>query len=92
MMSTRSLFRNPAGLSLLIDTAVASLIACILQFSIGKRVGGVTAGQSLGQKNTVFAIWLGYTFLNPVTSLAGGFYCIWHNLYNTRQLRKAGKN
>ena len=92
MMSTRSLFRNPAGLSLLIDTAVASLIACILQFSLGKRIGGVTAGQSLGQKNTVFAIWLGYTFLNPVTSLAGGFYCIWHNLYNTRQLRKAGKN
>lgn len=53
----------------------------------------ITAGQSLGQKNTVFGIWMGYTFLDPVTSLAGGFYSIWHNLYNTWQLRRmaAGK-
>ncbi|MDO5443322.1 MAG: transporter [Bacteroidia bacterium] len=52
----------------------------------------VTAGQSLGQKNTVFGIWMGYTFFDPVTSLAGGFYSIWHNVYNTWQLRRlAGK-
>lgn len=52
----------------------------------------ITAGQSLGQKNTVFGIWMGYTFLDPVTSLAGGFYSIWHNIYNTWQLRRmAGK-
>ena len=49
----------------------------------------ITAGQSLGQKNTVFGIWMGYTFFDPVTSLAGGFYSIWHNVYNTMQLRKA---
>ena len=48
----------------------------------------ITAGQSLGQKNTVFGIWMGYTFLDPVTSLAGGFYSIWHNCYNTWQLRR----
>lgn len=48
----------------------------------------ITAGQSLGQKNTVFGIWMGYTFLDPVVSLAGGFYSIWHNIYNTWQLRR----
>lgn len=51
----------------------------------------ITAGQSLGQKNTVFGIWMGYTFFDPLTSLAGGFYSIWHNLYNTWQLRRVGK-
>ena len=46
----------------------------------------VTAGQSLGQKNTVFAIWLGYTFLTPETAIIGGLYSIWHNVYNSWQL------
>jgi hypothetical protein len=51
----------------------------------------VTAGQSLGQKNTVFAIWLAYTFMTPETAIIGGLYSIWHNIYNSWQLRRAGK-
>ena len=47
----------------------------------------ITAGQALGQKNTVFAIWMGYTFMTPETAIVGGLYSIWHNLYNSRQLR-----
>lgn len=71
--------------------ALSSLVACVLQFGFGRMIGRrhrdlVTVAQSLGQKNTVFAIWMGYTFLNPVTSIAGGFYSIWHNVYNSYQL------
>jgi BASS family bile acid:Na+ symporter len=57
----------------------------------GKAVRTVTAGQSLGQKNTVFAIWIGYTFMIPETAIVGGLYSIWHNIYNSWQLYKAGK-
>ena len=57
----------------------------------GRQIRKVTAGQSLGQKNTVFAIWMGYTFMIPETAIVGGFYCIWHNLYNSWQLYRAGK-
>lgn len=57
----------------------------------GREVRKVTAGQSLGQKNTVFAIWMGYTFMTPETAIVGGLYSIWHNLYNSWQLYKAGK-
>jgi BASS family bile acid:Na+ symporter len=57
----------------------------------GKEIRKVTAGQALGQKNTVFAIWMGYTFMTPETAIIGGLYSIWHNLYNSRQLRNAGK-
>lgn len=56
----------------------------------GKAVRTVTAGQSLGQKNTVFAIWMGYTFLTPETAIVGGLYSIWHNLYNSWQLYRFG--
>lgn len=52
----------------------------------GRQVRKTTAGQSLGQKNTVFAIWLGYTFMTPETAIVGGLYSIWHNLFNSWQL------
>ena len=51
----------------------------------------ITAGQAMGQKNTVFAIWMGLVFLNPVTSVVGGFYSIWHNLINSWQLYQRSK-
>lgn len=55
----------------------------------GKAVRKVTAGQSLGQKNTVFAIWMGYTFMTPETAVVGGLYSIWHNVYNSWQLYRS---
>lgn len=55
----------------------------------GRLVRTITAGQSLGQKNTVFAIWMGYTFMTPETAIVGGLYSIWHNIYNSWQLRRA---
>lgn len=57
----------------------------------GKHVRKVTAGQSMGQKNTVFAIWLAYTFMTPETAIVGGLYSIWHNIYNSWQLRREAK-
>ncbi|MCQ2239205.1 MAG: transporter [Bacteroidaceae bacterium] len=80
----------------ILGIAVVSLFCCIFQFAVGKWVGTqygcrIEGGQALGQKNTVFIIWLGYTFLTPVTAVAGGFYSVWHNLINTYQLYKKRK-
>lgn len=58
----------------------------------GKEIRKVTAGQALGQKNTVFAIWMAYTFMIPETAIIGGLYSIWHNFYNSHQLRKVSKS
>ena len=76
--------------------AAVSLLACILQFAFGHYVGKkyhdtISATQACGQKNTVFAIWMGYTFMTPVTSIAGGFYSVWHNLWNSWQLSALNK-
>jgi len=71
--------------------AAVSLACCLFQFAVGKRIGRaygeqIEGGQALGQKNTVFIIWMGYTFLSPITAVAGGFYSVWHNVINSRQL------
>ncbi|MCQ2343718.1 MAG: transporter [Paludibacteraceae bacterium] len=75
---------------------VGSLIACSMQFFLGKAIGRpyadtIAAGQSLGQKNTVFAIWMASTFLAPVTSLAPGMYIVWQNIFNSWQLYRERK-
>lgn len=57
----------------------------------GPGADEVTAGQAFGQKNTVLAIWMACTFLTPIVSVAGGFYSIWHNLYNSWQLYRSRK-
>lgn len=92
-ITTRSLVHTDIAWYFIIGIGVISALTCVLQFALGHKVGrhygdSVTAGQSLGQKNTMFLIWVAYTFMNPVTSLAGGLYSIWHNLYNSWQLYK----
>ena len=95
-MSTRALLNAKSGTAILLEIAAASLLCCAFQFWIGKRIGArygckISAGQAIGQKNTVFGIWTGYTFFDPVTSVACGFYSIWHNCYNTWQLYRKRK-
>lgn len=96
LMSTRAIMNNEAGAWVLLEIGVASLLACALQFWAGRKIGDryqckISAGQALGQKNTVFGIWMGYTFMTPVISVAGGFYSIWHNCYNTWQMYQQRK-
>lgn len=93
-MTSRAIVHSNLSLLVMAGIALVSFVCCVLQFAIGRRVGApcgdvIAAGQSLGQKNTVFAIWFAYTFLTPVTAIAGGFYSVWHNLVNTWQLYKA---
>ena len=92
-MTARAIANSDISLLVMAGIAVVSLICCLVQFAAGRWVGArygerITGGQALGQKNTVFAIWLAYTFLTPVTAIAGGFYSLWHNILNTRQMYK----
>lgn len=96
LMSTRAIIHSSCSIWTLTGIALVSLICCAFQFWIGRRIGSksgsrIEASQAFGQKNTVFGIWMGYTFWNPLVSVAGGFYTIWHNIHNTRQLYKHNK-
>lgn len=90
-VTTRSIMHADLKLSTELWLVVVSLISCALQFWLGRKIGyryndTITAGQAFGQKNTVLAIWMGYTFFTPITSIVGGFYSIWHNIVNSYQL------
>ena len=90
-VTTRSIYHSSQSLATMGWLVAVSIMCCAFQFYIGRRIGShydetITGGQALGQKNTVLAIWMGYTFFSPITSIAGGFYSIWHNVVNTIQL------
>ncbi len=76
--------------------AVAALAVCMVQFktgrAIGRRYGDAAAGgQSLGQKNTVLAVWMAQAFLDPISSIAPTAYIVWQNLVNSYQLWRHDK-
>ncbi|MBO4446829.1 MAG: transporter, partial [Bacteroidales bacterium] len=96
LMCTRIIVRSSAPWTLIMEIAAAALACCIFNFWAGRRLGRAykcktSAGQALGQKNTVFLIWTGYSFMDPVTSVAGGFYSIWQNCFNSWQLYRRRK-
>lgn len=94
MLATRALVQSHPDALLLGGIASASLLACAVQYIVGHAIGhssresseSITAGQALGQKNTGLLIWLGYSFMTPVTSIAGGLYAIFQNLYNSWEI------
>ena len=91
VLSTRALLLSGLGLWAVAGIVLVSVLCCFVQFIAGRRMGrdkveNLTAGQALGQKNTGFLIWLGYNHLTPVTSVAGGLYAIWQNLFNSWEL------
>jgi BASS family bile acid:Na+ symporter len=76
--------------------AGSSFFLCVFQFVsgyyIGKRYNDALAcSQYIGQKNTILAIWMAQTFLNPMASIALAAYVLWQNFVNTYQLWKKKK-
>ena len=91
--TARSLINSDASAWLV---ALGGLFTCALQFALGKRIGSayndrLSAGQALGQKNTVLAIWMASTYLHPLATIAPGSYVLWQNIVNSYQLWKKRK-
>ncbi len=77
--------------TIVIATAGGALAVCILQFIVGRSIGrrwgdAVSGGQSLGQKNTLLAIWMAQTYFSPLASIGPASYVIWQNVINTLQM------
>lgn len=94
--TVKSLVTSDVPVQVEVLIALAGLITCVLQFYLGKKIGTryndrISAGQALGQKNTVLAIWMAYTYLDPVSSVGPGSYVLWQNIFNSWQLWKKRK-
>ncbi len=84
---------DPSVTWTMIFLALGALIACLIQFKVGRIIGGkfgdkVSGGQGLGQKNTVLAVWLALAYLNPISSIAPAAYIAWQNIINSWQLMR----
>lgn len=81
----------PSRVPELVALALVAGVVCVAQFVAGRRIGRrygdrIAGAQGLGQKNTVLAIWMALTYLNPVTSVAPAAYIAWQNTINSLQL------
>lgn len=85
----------------MIILTIAAGIICAIQFIVGRRLGrrhgdAVAGAQGLGQKNTLLAVWMALTFLDPLASIAPAAYIIWQNSFNSLQIwlkaRRDSKN
>jgi BASS family bile acid:Na+ symporter len=89
---------QPAGnYTIEIILAAGALTVCLSQFAIGRWFGrrsgdSIAGGQALGQKNTVLAIWMAQTYLDPLSSVAPATYVVWHNVVNSWQLWRNKKS
>lgn len=84
-------------LDIILWIAVFSLIFCVIQFGVGRKLGKhygdvVAGGQLLGQKNTAIGIWMATTYLNPLASLFPALYSVWQNVFNSWQLWRYKKS
>lgn len=77
--------------------ALIALVICLTQFFTGRVLGKkfddtIAGGQGLGQKNTILAIWMSQTYLDPISSIAPGAYVLWQNIVNSYQVWLKRKN
>lgn len=90
-VTIHNILHSSVSHTILLWLLMLPLIVTLLLFATGKAVGrrygeNISAGQAMGQKNTVVAIWLTVTFLNPLAAVAPGAYVIWQNVVNSWQL------
>jgi len=83
--------QNSESYTIEILIAIGALITAISQFLIGRKIGKhyndtIAGGQSLGQKNTILAIWMAQMYLNPISSIGPGAYVLWQNMINSYQV------
>lgn len=82
---------HDASLSTELGLAFVALVICLGQFKVGRMLGRrygdpAAGGQSLGQKNTVLAVWMAQSFLDPIASIAPTAYIVWQNFVNSYQI------
>ena len=89
--TVKNIVHSNATIALLVAIAILGLVICIVQFAVGRFIGHYfnhtqEAGQALGQKNTAFAIWMAYTYLDPLSSVGPGCYILWQNIVNSVEI------
>lgn len=89
-------FESEVSITVLVLTGVGVAMTGLLLFKIGewligRKVYTLESGLALGRKNTMFALWVALTFINPMVALGPIFYILFQNSYNSWQLFSLNK-
>ena len=89
--TVKNIVHAETTVTLLMAIGLLGLVLCVVQFPRRKLIAHyfkrvIEAGQAMGQKNTAFAIWMAYTFLNPLSSVGPGCYILWQNIINSFEI------
>lgn len=89
--TTAFIIDTDADIIVEVELALVALALCLVQFKVGHMLGHalgdvVAGGQSVGQKNTILAIWMTLNFLDPIASIAPTAYIVWQNFVNSYQI------
>ncbi|MFN4243421.1 MAG: bile acid:sodium symporter family protein [Tepidisphaerales bacterium] len=90
---------HPQATGTVVGMAALAAAVCAMNFSAGWAIARLTGSprplelaQSMGQKNTLFTIYVALSVLgSPVIALAPTFYILWHNCYNAYQLLRSSR-
>jgi bile acid:Na+ symporter, BASS family len=78
------------SLEIVFYVGIISLLICFFNFVLGTLFGSnkfsIEGGQSLGQKNNGFTVWLALTFISPLAVLGPVFYVLFQNLFISWEL------
>lgn len=90
-ITVKNIAHAEVGVWFLIAMAAVVAVVCFVQYAAGHYIGvherfPIEGAQALGQKNTSFAIWISYIYLNPIASVCPGFYVLWQNIVNSYEL------
>ncbi|GLB50744.1 hypothetical protein Y10_31120 [Neptunitalea sp. Y10] len=84
--------QNNATISIqtIITIAAITVVIGLINFKVGEwtapKALKYESGLATGRKNTMFALWICLTYINPMIGLAPVFYIVFHNVYNSAQL------
>lgn len=89
--TTAFIIDTDADIIVEVELALVAMVLCLVQFKVGHTLGHalgdvVAGGQSVGQKNTILAIWMTLNFLDPIASIAPTAYIVWQNFVNSYQI------
>ena len=83
-----------ADLGRLVASFAVGLVACALQFNLGRLLGPrlgvdvVAFRQAMGQKNTALVLWLCIAFLPPLAAPGIAGYIAWQNFFLSYYMSK----
>ena len=82
--------QGEAGMQFLPGLALGIVLAGSVNFAVGYLIGrkafGLEGSLSLGRKNTMFAMWVALTFMDPITALGPMAYIVYQNTVNSIQI------